>query len=82
MRASGRFAESLDIVIGDTFAELYGDEYAEQLEYGRSSGAFPPLQDIERWILEKGVFSSILQEIKLSSLAFLIARKIAQQGWK
>lgn len=81
MRASGRFAESLDVIIGDTFAELYGDEYAEQLEYGRRPGVQPPIQDIERWILEKGVFSSILQEIKLSSLAFIIARKIGQQGW-
>lgn len=81
MRASGNFEESLDIIIGDNFAELWGDEYAEQLEYGRSSGTFPPLQDIEQWILDKGVFTSVLQEIKLSSLAYLIARKIAEQGW-
>lgn len=81
MRASGNFAESLDIIIGNSYAELWGDEYAEQLEYGRSSGTFPPLKDIEEWILNKGVFSAVLEEIKLSSLAFLIARKIAQQGW-
>lgn len=81
MRASGNFAESLDIIIGDSYAELWGDEYAEQLEYGRSSGAFPPLKDIEDWILQKGVFNAVLEEIKLSSLAFLIARKISQQGW-
>ena len=81
MRASGNFADSLDVFIGDTYAELWGDEYAEQLEYGRNSGGFPPLQDIENWIVEKGVFNDVLQEIKLSSLAYLIARKIAQQGW-
>ena len=81
MRASGNFEESLDIIIGDTFAELWGDEYAEQLEHGRSSGSFPPIQEIEQWILDKGVFTAALQEIKLSSLAFLIARKIAQNGW-
>ena len=81
MRASGNFADSLDVIIGDTYAELWGDEYAEQLEYGRNSGGFPPLQDIENWIVEKGVFNDVLQEIKLSSLAYLIARKIAQQGW-
>lgn len=81
MRASGNFEESLDIIIGDTFAELWGDEYAEQLEHGRSRGSFPPIQEIEQWILDKGVFTAALQEIKLSSLAFLIARKIAQNGW-
>lgn len=81
MRASGNFEESLDIVIGDSFAELWGDEYVEQLEHGRRAGSFPPLQDVEQWILDKGVFTSVLQEIKLSSLAYLIARKIAEQGW-
>lgn len=81
MRASGNFAESLDVIIGDSYAELWGDEYAEQLEYGRNAGGFPPLKDIEDWIIEKGVFNDVLQEIKLSSLAYLIARKIAQQGW-
>ena len=81
MRASGNFEESLDIIIGDTFAELWGDEYAEQLEHGRNSGGFHPIQEIEQWILDKGVFTAALQEIKLSSLAFLIARKIAQNGW-
>lgn len=81
MRASGNFAESLDIIIGDSYAELWGDEYAQQLETGRNSGTFPPLKDIEDWILQKGVFNAVLEEIKLSSLAFLIARKIAKQGW-
>ena len=81
MRASGNFAESLDVIIGDSYAELWGDEYAEQLEYGRNAGSFPPLQEIQDWIVNKGVFNDVLQEIKLSSLAYLIARKIAQQGW-
>lgn len=82
MRASGNFPESLDVIIDDTTGELWGDEYADQLEFGRSEGTFPPLQEIEQWILDKGVFTSVLQEMKLSSLAYLIARKIAQQGWK
>ena len=29
-----------------------------------------------------GIFASALQTITLSSLAFLIARKIANEGWK
>lgn len=87
MRASGNFPESLDIIIGDSFAELWGDEYAEQLEYGRGvtkssgSGDNTLVEDIEQWILDKGVFTAALEEIKLSSLAFLIARKIHNEGW-
>jgi hypothetical protein len=39
------------------------------------------VEEIEQWILDKGVFSAVLQEIKLSSLAYLIARKIHNEGW-
>lgn len=86
MRASGEFADSLDVVVIDTDkgynAKLWGNDYAQQLETGRKSGKFPPLEDIKRWIVEKGVFATALQTITISSLAFLIARKIANEGWK
>lgn len=82
MKASGKFEESLRIEVGDDYAILFGEDYAQQLETGRSSGAFPPIKAIEQWIIDKGVFRSVLREIKLSSLAFLIARKIANEGWK
>lgn len=82
MRSSGKWAESLEVVAVENQAILYGEEYSQQLETGRKAGRFPPLNDIKKWILEKGVFTTALQTIKLSSLAFLIARKIANEGWK
>ena len=86
MRASGKFANSLEVLVMNTDigykAQLLGENYAQQLETGRQGGTYPPIEMIKKWIIDKGVFTQALQEIKLSSLAFLIARKIYQQGWK
>jgi hypothetical protein len=82
MRASGDFEQSLEVIQNQNRVELWANDYTEQLEYGRSAGKFPNIKDIEKWIVDKGVFSVALQNIKLSSLAFLIARKIANFGWK
>lgn len=85
MRASGNFANSLSVEVlsneSNFIARLYGEDYSQQLETGRRGGTYPPIKSIEQWILQKGVFTQVLQEIKLKSLAFLIARKIYQQGW-
>lgn len=86
MRASGKFADSLEVQTFETElgykAILWGEDYAQQLETGRQSGKFPPMEMINKWINDKGVFTQALQTISISSLAFLIGRKIAREGWK
>ena len=82
MRSSGKWADSLEVVSSENNVKLLGEEYSQQLETGRQHGRFPPIADIKKWIIEKGVFTSALQTISISSLAFLIARKIANSGWK
>ncbi len=82
MRASGKFAESLEVKVNGLTAQLWGESYAQQLETGRRAGAFPPISAIEQWIKDKGIANRIQGEISITSLAFLIARKIAQRGWK
>jgi hypothetical protein len=82
MRASGKFAESLEVKVNGLNAQLWGESYAQQLETGRRAGKFPNISAIEQWIKDKGIANRIQGEISISSLAFLIARKIAQRGWK
>ena len=82
MRSSGKWADSLEVIAQENTVVLMGEEYSQQLETGRKEGRFPPIADIKKWIIDKGVFASALQKISLSSLAFLIARKIANEGWK
>jgi hypothetical protein len=82
MRASGKFAETLEVKVTGLTAQLWGEDYAQQLETGRKSGKFPPIDAIKKWIEDKGIANRIQGEISISSLAFLIARKIAREGWK
>ena len=82
MRASGAFADSLEVVSKQNVIQLYGLDYAEQLQFGREAGSYPNIEAIKKWIIDKGVFAEALQKMKISSLAFLIARKISLFGWK
>jgi hypothetical protein len=82
MRASGKFADSLEVRVDGFKAQLWGESYAQQLETGRQAGKFPPIDSIKQWIVDKGIANRIEGQISISSLAFLIARKIAREGWK
>ena len=80
MEASGNWRRTLEVEIEPDVVKLTGERYSEQLEFGRRAGRFPPIEAIEQWIVDKGI-QFIEEEISRKSLAFLIARKIAQQGW-
>lgn len=85
MRASGDFAASLVVETKGLTATLRGNAYAEQLELGREptqggGGGRPLTKIIEDWIVTKGI-KPIEAEMKISTLAFLIARKIHREGW-
>ena len=90
MRASGNFANELEVIQPTTTrVQLWGADYAQQLETGRdrnngNSGKKweNPIEDIKQWIQDKGIANRLNGEITVSQLAFLIARKIARQGWK
>lgn len=81
MRASGKFAEGLEVETEINRAVLWSYDYAQQLETGRQSGKQPPSDVIEQWIIDKGIDTQIEGNITISSLAFLIARKIGREGW-
>lgn len=85
MRASGRFERGLEVEVlseGSRIkAILSGESYTTQLVFGRKPGAMPPVQAIEQWIQDKGI-RPIEDSLSISSLAFLIARKIGEEGTK
>lgn len=82
MRATGKLADSLEVVYSDRTVSLMGNQYAEQLEYGRRpSSKLPPLQELYEWVLNKGLISRAEKEYKIRGLAFIIAKKIQRDGY-
>ena len=84
MKASGNWERELEVKIETVspiraIATLSGEHYTQQLVEGREPGRFPPIQSIIDWIGFKGI-RPIEENMKISSLAFLIARKIAREG--
>ena len=85
--ASGRLFDSVKhiVQVNDTAIELSLEleDYWKWVEDGRAPGKFPPLDKIEEWIRVKPVAPYPDSKGKVPSneqLAFLIGRKIAQEG--
>lgn len=76
-RTSGEFEQGLTIEYGTNKATLKGYEYLA----GRRPGKQPPIQAIEKWLDDKGI-RPIEARMSVSTLAYLIARKIAREGTK
>lgn len=82
MRASGQLPESMEVIYNNRSVSLMGNQYAEQLEYGRKpSSKLPPLQGLYFWILDKGIMSRTEKEYKIRGLAYAIAKKIQKEGY-
>ncbi len=78
LKASGNWANTLEVRVMETGASITGASYAD----GRPPGKHPPSEAILQWILAKGITAQAENNISISSLAYLIARKIAREGWK
>jgi hypothetical protein len=76
--ASGKWADSVQVQQLPNGFTIVADDYIN----GRGPGKPPPSAAIEQWLVQKGIAARLGSEISVSSLAFLIARKIARQGWK
>jgi hypothetical protein len=90
VNATGNLAASLRCEVEETATgyrlSVYAASYALTLEYGRRPGKFPPLRSIQLWIEARGLqqrpggASVTAGRGGYSSLAYLIGRKIAQNG--
>lgn len=80
MRASGQWEREKGVEVESQGTRIKGRiigmHYTIQLQLGRKPGKFPPIRSIAQWIEDKGIAS----DIPIRSLAFLIARKIAEEG--
>ena len=74
---TGTMSQSLGYRIDEDGLTIYSTEkYFTVLETGRKPGKRPPISVIEQWIKDKPIAS----DINPRSLAFLIARKIGEEG--
>lgn len=73
--------------VNDTLFEIEfnAPEYWRYANYGRGPGKFPPLYKIEDWIKRRKISPYPLKSGRIPTrpqLAYLIARKIAKEGFK
>lgn len=87
VNASGKLAASLRCEVSETASGyrlmLYAASYALALEFGRKPGKFPNLTAIREWIQAKGIVphpDARGRAVSVKSLAYLIGRKIQQNG--
>lgn len=79
VNASGNLAKSVRQEIKDNILKIYAADYIYYIEKGRKGGKKPPRKVIREWLNVKPAFAS-LSDKKKDSIAYLIQRKIAEQG--
>lgn len=79
MKASGEWLDSVEDRTKNLSGSIWALHYSEYLEDGREPGKFPPVDKIVKWIQDKPIIPR--DNISVSSLAYLIGRKIAAEGW-
>ena len=79
MKASGQWVDTIEAITERLSGKILAQYYTEYIVDGRKPGKFPPRGVIEKWIIDKGI-KPLDDKISISSLAFLIARKIAREG--
>lgn len=74
---TGKMSQSLGYRLDENGLTIFSSEkYFTVLETGRKPGKMPPISAIEEWVKNKPIAS----DINPRSLAFLIARKIGEEG--
>lgn len=76
MDATGESRRLLEYEIRGNKGIILGPEHIVQMEEGRGPGKWPPLKDIEKWVIAKGIATGKAAK----QMAFLVARKIGEEG--
>lgn len=79
IRATGEYAQSLEVQINKTRMTILGAYHSQFMESGRRPGGRPPIPSIMRWLdNKKNLPPSMLRDKRRT--AFAIANKIAKEG--
>lgn len=81
LKASGDYERELEGVTEPNKMIMLGAFHSQFMENGRDAGGWPPRKAIEEWIENKDGLPAIFRE-KKKQFAFLISRKIANEGIK
>ncbi len=82
LKASGEYERGLEYEVEDNVLRVVAPYHSWFMEHGREpSKKFPPRKAIESWIEVKEGLPPIFKE-KKKQFAYLIARKIAEEGIK
>jgi hypothetical protein len=76
--SSGNWADTVKVEATPNGYSITAADYIN----GRGPGKPPPSKAIEEWLQQKGIAARLEKNMTISSLAFLIARKIGREGWK
>lgn len=87
--ASGELGESIAIDLKPSSFNITMLDYWVYVDEGRKAGKFPPISAIEKWLTYPAVQDrltfgreDLFDDSNRSSLAYVIARKIANKGTK
>jgi len=72
-KVTGEFAEGLESRVSGNKIELIGYAYLA----GRPAGQMPPVDEIEKWVVAKGIASLGTES---SGIAWAVAKKIKSEG--
>lgn len=81
--ATGKSIGGMVITLKENSVELSSPQSLAFALQGRKAGGFPPLKNIRQWIIDKKIKiepDAKGKRITLNALAFLIGRKIAEEG--
>jgi hypothetical protein len=80
LKNTGSLGQSLQSIIteqnGVLVGNIKGNSYVHQIIHGRKPGTMPPLDDLKKWVVSKGIASGK----NVDSIAYAIAKKIEKQG--
>ena len=75
-KASGKWIETLEVVVSNGKGVIYGTDYTQYLTKGRKPGALPPISPLEEWAKVK--LGKTGKEAL--NVAWAVAIKISKEG--